>query len=168
MNNTKKVVTLSLFTAISVIISIVEASLPVISAVPGGKLGISNAIFIILMYKYSVKDAVIVNIMRTVISSLLYGGVNSLIYSFSGALLSSIVMIVLFLSFKNKISPVGLSVAGAFFHNLAQVSIAAVLVKSFYVYYYFSYLAFISIISGIVTGIFAKFYIEFTKGEVYK
>lgn len=166
MNKTRKIVNLSLFTAMSVVISIIEASLPVISNVPGGKLGISNAIFIILLYKYSICDAVIVNLMRTFISSLLYGGVNAMIYSFSGALLSSIIMIVLFLCLEDKISPVGLSVAGAFFHNLAQVSVASVLVKSFYVYYYFSYLSFISIISGIVTGIFAKFYIDFTKGRI--
>jgi heptaprenyl diphosphate synthase len=166
MNKTRKIVILSLFTAISVIISIIEASLPALSNVPGGKLGICNAIFIILLYKYSIYDAIMVNILRTVVSSLLYGGFNLFIYSFSGAVLSSVIMIVLFLILKDKISPVGLSVAGAFFHNLAQVSVAAVLVNSFYVYSYFSYLSFISIISGTVTGIFAKFYIDFTKGRI--
>lgn len=168
MSKTKKITLLSFFTAIAVVIGMLEASLPIVTSIPGGKLGLANALIIIIMYKYGNKNAFIVSILRALIICLLHSGANAFIYSISGAFVSTLVMIIVKKAFNEKITPIGLSVLGAFFHNLAQVTISAVMLKSFYVYYYFAILSLISVISGVVSGVCAKYFIDFTKGEYYK
>lgn len=168
MSKTKKITVLSLFTAIAVVLGIFEASLPFVTSIPGGKLGLANALIIIIMYKYGNKNALAISILRALIVCLLHSGANALIYSVSGAFVSTLLMIIAKKTFDEKVTPIGLSVLGAFFHNLTQVAISALMLNSFSVFYYFSILASISVASGILTGICAKYFIEFTKGEYYK
>ena len=168
MKKTKKITFFSFLIAISVALSGFEMSLPMVTSIPGGKLGLANVVFLFVIYKFNPLDALVINLMRTIIVSFLFSGANTLIYSFCGALISGIVMILLFKILKDKISPVGISVCGAYFHLLSQVTVYAIVLNSIYVYYYFIILSFLSIFSGIITGYSAKFFIDFTKGDILK
>ena len=119
----------------------------IIPAVPGIKLGLPNIAVIILMYIKDYKTAFILNILRVIISGVLFTGIWGMVYGLSGALVSFIVMAGLK---KTKMfGVVGISAAGGVFHNLGQICLAAVLVNNIKLFYYFPVL----IISGVLTGI---------------
>ncbi|MBE7053250.1 MAG: Gx transporter family protein [Ruminococcaceae bacterium] len=168
MKGAKRITFFAICVAISVALTAFEMTLPIITSIPGGKLGLANVVFLFVMYKYGCFNAFIINILRTFVVSFLFTGANAFAYSFFGAFISSIVMILLFKTLKDKMSPIGISVFGAYFHSLAQVTLSAIQLWSFYVYYYFITLSFISIVSGIVTGFCAKYFIDFTKGDILK
>jgi len=65
---------------------------PVIASVPGIKLGLPNIAVIILLYVKDYKTAFILNILRVIISGLLFTGIWGIFYGLSGALVSFGVM----------------------------------------------------------------------------
>ena len=54
---TRKLTTLSLLAAIALALYAVESALPPIVPIPGIKLGLSNIITLVVLWKYSAKDA---------------------------------------------------------------------------------------------------------------
>ena len=54
---TKKLTTLSLLSAIALALYAVESALPPIVPIPGIKLGLANIITLVVLWKYSAKDA---------------------------------------------------------------------------------------------------------------
>ncbi len=145
----KKLTFLSVLSALAIILSFVESLLPPIwSAVPGIKMGLPNIIIIFLVYKFSIKEAAIVSFIRLLIVVLLFGNFMTFLYSFAGAVLSLLVMWLL--KHINKFSQIGVSIAGAISHNLAQVMVALLLLQTKEIGFYFPILA----VSGTVAGIF--------------
>lgn len=145
----KKITFLSVLSALAIILSFVESLLPPIwSAVPGIKMGLPNIVIIFLLYKFSIKDAAIVSFIRLLIVVLLFGNFMTFLYSFAGAVLSLLVMWLL--KHINKFSQIGVSIAGAISHNLAQVMVALLLLQTKEIGFYFPILA----VSGTVAGIF--------------
>ena len=103
--------------AVAMMLSYIEALIPpVYSAVPGIKLGLANIAVIFALYSVDPKSAALISLVRVALSALLFGSVMSFIYSFSGAVLSLAVMILLKKS--ALFSAVGVSVAGAVMHNV--------------------------------------------------
>jgi heptaprenyl diphosphate synthase len=145
----KKLTFLSVLSALAIILSFVESLLPPIwSAVPGIKMGLPNIVIIFLLYKFSIKEAAIVSFIRLLIVVLLFGNFMTFLYSFAGAVLSLLVMWLL--KHINKFSQIGVSIAGAISHNLAQVMVALLLLQTKEIGFYFPILA----VSGTVAGIF--------------
>lgn len=146
--NTKNIAFLGLLLSFAVAAGYFERLLPaIIPAVLGIKLGLPNIAVIILMYIKDYKTAFVLNILRVVLSGLLFTGLWGMVYGLSGALLSFAVMAGLK---KTKIfGTVGISAAGGVFHNLGQICVAALPVNNIKLFYYFPVL----IISGVITGI---------------
>ncbi|MBR2039955.1 MAG: Gx transporter family protein [Clostridia bacterium] len=145
----KKLTFLSVLSALAIILSFVESLLPPIwSAVPGIKMGLPNIIIIFLLYKFSIKEAAIVSFIRLLIVVLLFGNFMTFLYSFAGAVLSLLVMWLL--KHINKFSQIGVSIVGAISHNLAQITVALLLLQTKEIGFYFPILA----VSGTVAGIF--------------
>ena len=145
----KKLTFLSVLSALAIILSFVESLLPPIwSAVPGINMGLPNIIIIFLLYKFSIKEAAIVSFIRLLIVVLLFGNFMTFLYSFAGAVLSLLVMWLL--KHINKFSQIGVSIAGAISHNLAQVMVALLLLQTKEIGFYFPILA----VSGTGAGIF--------------
>jgi len=146
--NTRYIAFLGLLLTFALAAGYFERLVPsVIPAVPGIKLGLPNIAVIILMYIKDYKTAFILNILRVIISGVLFTGIWGMVYGLSGALVSFIVMAGLK---KTKMfGVVGISAAGGVFHNLGQICLAAVLVNNIKLFYYFPVL----IISGVLTGI---------------
>jgi heptaprenyl diphosphate synthase len=147
---------LSLFVSLASVLQIFETFLmpPVL---PGLKIGLANVITVILLYKYSWKYAVFVSVMRTIVSSLFLGTflTPSFVLSFSGALISSIVMIlIIFIPYLSRaFSIFGVSVIGSIAHTFTQFIISYYLfIKHSGVFYFLPILLIISIISGLITG----------------
>ena len=161
-NTTKKTAFLGIATALALVLSYVEMLLPPIwSAVPGIKVGLPNIIIISLLYKLSFKDAALVSIVRIAMVALLFGNAISLIYSFSGAVLSLAVMFLL--KKIDRFSIVGVSIAGGVFHNLGQIIAAILIMQTKEIGYYMIVLAVTGVIAGIFVGLAGAFCLEYSE-----
>lgn len=142
----KRISVIAVFTALALIFSYIEAIIPFNLGVPGVKLGIANIVVVCALYIFGVKEAAGISLIRVFVIGLLFGNAVSLIYSLSGAVLSIAVMII---CKRLKLSVIGVSAMGGIFHNVGQLSAAALILNSSAVMYYYPVL----FISGIVTGI---------------
>lgn len=143
----KKIATSALMIALAMILSFVESQIPSFFPIPGIKLGLANIAVIFALYRLSIKDAIVVSLIRVVVVSTLFGTSLTLAYSLSGAVLSLLIMVLLKKS--DKFSIVGVSVAGGISHNIGQIIMAIILMHNSVISYYLPFL----IISGIVTGV---------------
>ncbi len=147
--NTKKIVSLALFTALALILSLVESTLPPLAPIPGIKLGLANIITLIVLLNYTARDAFLVLLVRVILSSLFTGQAVYFLYSLSGALLCYIAMwLVNKLLQKHFVFLT--SMIGSLFHNTGQVLMAILLTKTLGVVAYLPIL----LVSGILTGLF--------------
>lgn len=143
----KKIATSALMIALAMILSFVESQIPSFFPIPGIKLGLANIAVIFALYRLSIKDAIVVSLIRVVVVSTLFGTSLTLAYSLSGAVLSLLIMVLLKKS--DRFSIVGVSVAGGISHNIGQIIMAIILMHNSVISYYLPFL----IISGIVTGV---------------
>ena len=121
--------------------------------VPGIKLGLANLVIVVVLYKMGTKEAYILAVIRVVLSGFLFGNLFSIIYSLSGGLLSLTMMVVL----KNTkaFSLLGISAMGGVFHNVGQLLMAALVLESQSIWYYFPVLLISGLVTGILIGILA-------------
>lgn len=154
---------LALLTGIAISLSLLERFFPMSFIAPGIKLGLSNSISLICIYLYGFREAMIVFFFRVVIVSFLFSGFSAFIYAFTGGLLSVIAMYAFLTFFKRVISPIGISIIGAFFHNLGQILVLGFVSKDFFIaIQWFPILAYASILTGGVIGIIASNIIDRT------
>ena len=123
--STKKIALCGVLTALAMIFSYIESVIPVPIPVPGIKLGVANIAVITILYVLGVKEAIVINLLRIVLTSLLFGNVNSFLFSISGAALSLTIMIIM--KKLDFFSCLGVSVCGGVMHNIGQI-IAAVFI----------------------------------------
>lgn len=148
----------SILAALAMIFSYIEALIPLNIGVPGIKLGIANLVIIIALYKLNFKYAFSINVIRIIVTGLLFTGLFGALYSLSGGTLSLIIMYLL--KKTNRFSIVGVSMAGGVFHNLGQLVIAALIVATPKLFFYFPVLLFSGMLTGIGIGIFAYYLIN--------
>ncbi len=151
---------------LAAVLSVFESMLPILTAIPGGKLGIANSVTVIVLYIFGAVPAMAVSIVRVMVSCMLYGGFSAFMYSFSGAVVSTAAMICAGRFLKDKISPVGISVLGAACHNAAQVAVAWVIIRSGALVWYLACLLLIALISGTACGWISRECIYRTKGLI--
>lgn len=148
-----KVAYLGVFTALALILSFVESQIPPLMAIPGVKLGIPNIAILFILYKVGWKEAALVNVVRVLVVGLLFGSAVSMLYSFSGALLSLIGMILLKKS--NLFSCVTVSVIGGILHNVGQIVMACFVTVTSELMYYLPVLIISGTVAGILIGLVA-------------
>lgn len=135
--------------ALALIFAYIEVLIPpLITSLPGIKMGLPNIIIVFLLYRKGPLFAGIVSIVRILLVTMLFGNMMALIYSLAGGVLSLVIMIIL--QKFNFLSPVGVSVAGGVSHNIGQIIMAAILLDTAEIGYYLVVLA----VTGTVAGIF--------------
>ena len=155
---TRKIARMGLLVALSMILSYVESLIPAFVAVPGVKVGLANIVVIFALYTLGPIEAMIVSLLRVILSSFLFGSVLSLLYSLSGALLSLGGMI---LMKKLKIfSTTVVSVTGGVLHNVGQILVACLVLETDVLLYYLPVLILSGVITGAVIGIIASLVIK--------
>ncbi len=160
--DTRKTVHMGMLVALAMILSFIESQIPAFVAIPGIKVGLANLAVIFALYRFGFREALAVSVIRVVLGSLLFGSVLSLVYSLSGALISLAGMALLLkLSFFGTM---GISVCGALLHNLGQIAVAWIILRTQAVAYYLPFLLISAVAGGIVTGLAATFLIGHTDG----
>ena len=149
---TKKITFLALFASLALLLSYVEMLLPpILTAVPGIKMGLPNIIIIIILYRFGIKDATVVSLIRLMIVTILFGNITMFWYSLAGAVLSLAVMGIL--KKLDFLSTIGVSVAGAIMHNVGQIIVAILLMHTTEIGYYLIVLSITGTIAGIFIGL---------------
>ena len=159
--NTKKTATAALLSALALIFGYIEFLIPISVAAPGIKLGIANIVIVIALYKLGWKWALPVNVVRVLLSALLFGSLFSALYSLAGAVLSFIVMALLMKT--GKFSVAGVSMAGGVAHNVGQLLAACFAMQTANVLYYYPILLISGLAAGIGIGILATLILKTLK-----
>ena len=154
-HSAKKIALLGLCTAIAMVFAWIESLLPpLVSAVPGIKLGLPNIVIIFCLYRFGWKEAAAVSFVRIVAVSLLFNPAT-LPYSLAGGFLSLLGMILL--KKTDLLSTTGVSVAGGVLHNAGQILMAMLIMSTAGLGYYFIILAVTGTVSGIFVGLCGGF-----------
>lgn len=150
----KKVAFIGLLIAFGLALSFLESLIPQVIPIPGVKLGLANFAVLMTLYLFGFKEALIMNFARILLASMMFGSAFSFIYALSGALLSILIEVLLIKI--DKMSEIGVSVAGGIAHNVGQVLLAIIITKTIGVFYYLPFLIVSGILAGIVIGILVK------------
>ncbi len=146
---TKKLAFLALSITLAMLLSFVESRIPPLVAVPGVKIGLPNLVMVFLLYRVGAKETVTVSIIRVILVSLLFGNVQTMLFSISGAVLSLAGMILL----KKWFSTVTVSIMGGILHNVGQILAAMLIMQTAQIVFYLPVLLLSGIIAGVIIGI---------------
>lgn len=87
--NIRKLTTMAMLTAISMIVFLIEAQIPLPIAIPGVKLGIANVITLFAIWTLGRREAGAILMVRIVLGNLIIGNVMGMLYSLgAGAVLA--------------------------------------------------------------------------------
>lgn len=165
MEKSRKMVHMALLISMALALHYVENFIPPLA--PGAKLGLANIVTLVCLNLFGFGEAMTVVLIRSIIGPILGGSPVGILYSVTGGTLSCIIMAILLYRFKDYFSLLGISVAGAVFHNIGQLLVASLLYGTIGIL--FSYLP-IMMISSIITGNFiglaAKYIIKFLDNRI--
>ena len=152
MNN-RKLVTMALFITAAMMLSYIESLFPFFFGVPGMKLGLANLAVVMALYLYGWREALMVNVLRIMLTGLLFGNMFSVLFSLSGALVSFICMLS---ARKLGLSLYGVSMAGGVSHNAGHLLTAAYVVHTVEIGYYAPFLLAAGLVTGFLIGVLGK------------
>ncbi|MCM1054783.1 MAG: Gx transporter family protein [Bacteroides sp.] len=151
----RRLTELSLLTAVSLIIFIVELRIPNLSPIAGVKLGLANIITVYAVYRYKWSETALMLLARILLGALFASNPSTVIYSLSGGFMCLLGML-----FLKKIIPMEhlwlCSVFGAVLHNIGQLAAAMLIMRTSAVLFYLPLLILSGCIAGAVTGLAAQ------------
>lgn len=160
--SSEKVAKNSIMITLCLVLSYIEVLIPFNFAIPGVKLGLSNIVVLYALYNMDIKTAFFVNLIRILVTGLLFSNPITMIYSATGGIFSFFGMILIK---KVKIlSVISVSVTGAVFHNIGQIVSAYFLLGSAKIIYYLPVLLILALLTGFFTGYISAIVIERTRG----
>ena len=150
-NAAKKIAVLAIFTALSLIMFIIENQFPPLF-VPGAKLGLANIFSFAALIMYSPVEAFIIVAIRTGLGAVYAGNVSALLYSFTGGIVSMTVSSILMYTVYPRISIMSVSILAAVAHNVTQNIVFVIISGTTLTFGYMPYLVLIGILSGAIVG----------------
>lgn len=159
---TKKVAMIGMLVAVAFVLSYIEAMLPLNIGIPGVKAGFSNIVVVFCLYKLRAGEAFGIAVIRIILCGLTFGSLSAMLYSLAGGILSFIIMFIL--KKTEKFSVYGVSVAGGVAHNVGQICIAIIVLKTNLLIYYLPFLLIAGTIAGVIIGILSAVIIKRLKG----
>ena len=164
MRKTRHLMYISLLVTMALVLSLIERNIPVPFMTPGAKLGLANLVTVLALYSLpKKKDIVMIIVARLLLTSIFGGSVSGLMYGSMGALLSFLIMVFIKETLKDKVSIIGVSAAGAVFHNIGQILVSMCIVRNVGVALYLPFLSLAGIVTGLFVGLAANyvmFYID--------
>ena len=150
--NAKKVTQLALLSAVALIIFIVELRIPNLVPIPGVKLGLANIVTVYAVYRYRPVEVFLIVLVRIVLGSMFSGTALSFLYSLGGAVCCLCGMLLL-----KRVIPLSClwlsSPCGAVFHNIGQIVVAMLVMRTSAVLVYLPTLMISGIVAGLFTGV---------------
>ncbi len=156
MMSAKKISYISMLSALAIVFGYIESLFPA-APIPGIKLGLSNVVILFAIYRMDKSSAFFIMLIKVIVTSLLFSGLNVFLYSFLGGLLSLIAMICL----KKIFSIIGVSMVGGVCHNMGQLLVASFMMQTTAVFVYLPFLLISGVIVGFVTGNVCKIILKY-------
>lgn len=158
MDTVKKITISGMLTALALVCSYIDNLIPVFASIPGAKLGLANIVIIAAMYAMGIWEAVLINIVRVILAGLLFGTVQSFMFSAAGALLSLTVMGLMKqledrLKGRLEIKLIIVSELGSLAHITGQLAVACSMFAPAVLAYYSLYMYGCAAVSGILIAI---------------
>ena len=156
MGNRKRVQRVALcgiLLALMLVLGFVESLIPVAAGVPGIKLGLSNGVLIFAVYMLDIPTAWLLMALKVTLASSLYAGFGAFPYALAGGVLSLAVMSLL--SRMKGLHPVTVSMVGGVMHNVGQVGMAMLMLRTPRLMYYMAVLMLVGLATGALTGVCA-------------
>jgi heptaprenyl diphosphate synthase len=148
---------MGLLLALMLVLGFVESRLPV-PGLPGVKLGLSNGVLLFALYLLDIPSALLLMVLKILLSGFLFGNPSSMMYATAGGVVSLTGMILL--SRSRQFSPVVVSMAGGLLHNVGQVGLAMIILQTPGLLVYMAILMLIGMVTGLATGVAAKAVIQ--------
>ena len=159
MAGVKRLAFMAVLTAAALILFIVEAQIPSLVPVPGVKLGLANIITLVAVYLLSRREAGLILLMRVLLGAVFAGSPSTFLFSAFGGLLAWLVMCLL----RDRIAEERMwliSVLAAIAHNLGQMLVCLLVVKTPGILVYLPALLASGILTGAFTGVAAKYLVR--------
>lgn len=137
--------------ALAMVLSYVEAMIPIPLLVPGMKLGLANLVTIVGLYTVSIPGTAAVALLRIILVGLTFGNAFSMVYGLAGGLVSLTLMVIL--KKTGWFSQIGVSAAGGIGHNIGQICVAVWVTKQPGVLVYLPALLAAGTAAGVIIGI---------------
>lgn len=144
-----------LYASMALTLFLVEMQIPLPVALPGIKLGLANAVTLLVLILERPRDALAVLLVRTALSALFCGQPMMLLYSLCGGLCSFAVMWLLHRPFARQSWFV--SAMGAVAHIVGQLLMAGGLMQSIYVVAYAPVLLCCAVPAGLFNGLVVSY-----------
>ena len=132
--------------ALAFVFSFLESLFPLPIGIPGVKMGLANGVTLVAWHLLGGGAALTVSCVRILLAGLTFGSPVSMLYSLAGGLVSFGVMWLCRRS--GRFSLMGVSMAGGVSHNVAQLLVAALVLRTPSVVWYLPVL----LLSGLVAG----------------
>lgn len=148
-NGTRRMMHLTLFLTLSIVLHAFDPGLNVL----GAKLGIANIVGVIVLKWYGPKAMISNNLLRVLLVSIMRGTILSIPFytSLAGVALSTVIVIILNALFNPSV--LMLSVISSIFHPLGQVIVISRIYSLNQVFILLPPLLILSVITGVVTGV---------------
>lgn len=158
-NKVKNIAFYGMMIALALVFSYLESFIPVnaLIPIPGVKLGFANIVVVFALYSLKPWDALIIGILRVLLSGLLFGNPMTIAYSLAGCVLSWLIMVI---TKKTNLSIIGVSMLGGIFHNIGQLIVAVVLTSTVRIAYYLPVLLISGMVTGLLMGVAAKLVVD--------
>ncbi|MDO5062574.1 MAG: Gx transporter family protein [Peptostreptococcaceae bacterium] len=161
MSRTKKMIFLSLMISYSLVLHLVERMLPSLYFIaPGAKLGLTNIISLVILYTYGMGSALTVLVLRIILSSIFGGGFSSFLYSITGGIFAIFAMWFVRSLRLPSVSEIGVSVVGAVFFNIGQLTAAALMIQNLSIFVYLPIMMYVSVVTGSLVGFSGKYIVQ--------
>jgi heptaprenyl diphosphate synthase len=151
---TQRIAYIGLLAALALVLSGVEAMVPLPVSIPGVKLGLANICVLFALVVFDARTALILVVVKVAATALLFGSLFSLVYSAAGSLLAFCGMWALWRSRRFNI--VAVSVTGAVLHTAGQLAIAVCITQTPLILLNLPLLALAACITGSLTGVVAN------------
>lgn len=163
MSGTKKLVYLAIIISQALVLHYIEHFIPPLA--PGAKLGLANTMTLVTLAIFGFKEAMAVVVIRSVLGSLLGSNPTAILYSLTGGVFSALIMALLY-RHRRFFSLLGISTAGAVFHNLGQLLVASLLFGTFGILFtYLPLLMAASILSGNFIGLVSGYLLRYLQAK---
>jgi heptaprenyl diphosphate synthase len=153
MQSLNRIAFLSVFTAASITLFVIESLFP--TPIPGIRLGLANIFILLALIFFGLKEALLIGILKSIMGSLILARLltPTFIFSISGTMASTFIM---WLIIKSRLpfSLLGISIMGAESHIITQLFLATSIFLPGISFFYISPIYILSsIITGSLTGI---------------
>ena len=151
----RQVAYMGLIFALAVVLSYLESMVQLPGLPPGVKLGLSNIVTMYCLFFMGPSHAFTLALLKS-LSVFITRGVTAAALSFSGGLLSLVVMLVLLRFKKLDLSYTVVSIGGAVAHNAGQLAVACLITATPITFFYFPVLLVSGVCMGVLTGVLLR------------